>query len=91
MKRRGVFGTPDWQVIRDGVLDHLEEFLSAAALLAGRSNAELVQELDHEAAETIERARYTRLRVDLDERVLLRVHVDLKERGSVERRVEEHQ
>jgi len=56
-----VLGTAGRQVVR--VLDHLEQLLRGVA----GPDAQLVQQLDHEAAEAVEGARDPRLRVDLDQ------------------------
>ena len=58
-----VLGTAGGQVVRDRVLDHLEQLLRGVA----GPDAQLVQQLDHEAAEAVEGARDPRLRVDLDQ------------------------
>jgi hypothetical protein len=72
-------------VVRDGVLDDLEKLL----LRCGRSDGELVEELDHQSGEALEGSRDADGRRDLDEDTLGGVDVDLELAGLVDRRVEE--
>lgn len=55
-----------WQMVGDGVLDHLDE------LLLGRSRADLVfvEQLHHQSGEALERSRYADCRADPDEHIL---------------------
>jgi hypothetical protein len=68
-------------VVCDGVLDDLEELLGAVDAADG----ELVEKLDHEAAETLERARDADVRIDFDEDALSGVDVDLQQPCLVQR------
>lgn len=51
--------------------EHLEELVRAIAC----SNAQLLQQLHHQATESLEGARQSDLRVDLDEDVLSCMHI----------------
>jgi hypothetical protein len=73
------------EVVGDGVLDDFEQLLGSV----DAADAQLVEELDHQAAEALERARDADVRVDLDEDALRGVDVHLQQAGLVQRRVEE--
>lgn len=75
------------QVISDRILDDLEQLLRAVLT----ANGKLVQELHHEAAESLECAWYPNVRVHLNEYTFRCVDVDLEQASLVEWRVEEGQ
>ena len=72
------------QVVGDGVLDDAEEFL----LRGGGADAEVVEELDHEAGEAFEGSGDTDGRGDFDEDTFGGVDVDLEFAGFVDGGVE---
>jgi hypothetical protein len=73
------------EMVRNGVLDDLDE------LLVGAGGADLVpvEELHHETSEALERARYPHGRADLDEHAAGSLDVDLKLPRLVDGRVEQ--
>jgi hypothetical protein len=73
------------EVVGDGVLDDFEQLLGSV----DAADAQLVEELDHQAAEALEGARDADVGVDLDEDALRGVDVHLEQAGLVQRRVEE--
>ena len=74
-------------MIRDGVLDDLQELGRRIRGLDGK----LVQKLNHQTCKSGKGSRYSGLGVDLDENVVGRMNVDLKQAGSVEGAVEQHE
>ena len=68
------------KVIRDRVLDDLQEFF----LRVRRADRETVQELDHQPCESFERTGDADSRADLDEDALCGVDVDLEFSGFVD-------
>ncbi len=75
------------QVVRDVVLDHLQELL----LGGGAADREAVEELHHEAREALEGARDADGGGDFDEDVAGGVDVDLELAGFVDGGVEERE
>ena len=73
------------EVVRDRVLDHLEQLL----LRVGRSDRQAVQQLHHQPGEALEGSRDAHRRADLDEHPLRRVDVDLQSARFVDGRIEE--
>jgi hypothetical protein len=73
------------QVIGDGVLDHLEELFLCVGALDGKA----MQELHHQAGETLERARDADRGRDLNKHTLGGLDVYLEFPGLVDGRVEE--
>ena len=61
------------EVIRDGVFDHLEQLFGSLHA----SDAELVQQLHHQAREALECARNANMWVHLDQHAFGSVNVDL--------------
>lgn len=72
------------EVIRDRVLDHLEQLLGPVE----RPDRQLVQQLDHQASEPFERSRNAHRRVHLNQHASRRVDVHLQPSRLVQRRVE---
>ena len=72
-------------MVRNGILDDLQELL----LRVGALDGEPVEELDHQAGETLECSRNTDRRRDFDEHTLSGLNVDLELPGLVNGRVEE--
>lgn len=71
-------------MVGDGILDDFEKLL----LRSSRSDGELVQELDHETCETLERTRDAHGWGNLDENAFGGVDVDLKLASLVDGRVQ---
>jgi len=69
----------DGQVLGDGVLDHLEQFVWSV----GGADGQFLQQLHHETAEALERAWNAYRWVDADEHVLLCVHVNRADAPSL--------
>ena len=74
-------------MVGDGVLHHAKQLLRGV----GRLDAQLEEQLRHEKGEAAKGSREARLRIHLNQHVLLRVNVHLEEAGSVQRAVKEHQ
>lgn len=75
------------KVIRDRVLDDAKQLFRAAH----GTDAEFVQQLNHQAGKALKRPWNPNVRVDLDQDALGGVDVDLKQPRLVERRVEQRQ
>ena len=75
------------QVVRDGVLYHLEKLL----LGIGRLDGEAVEELHHQAGEPLERPGDSDRRRHFDQHALGRLYVDLKLPCLVDGRVEKRE
>ncbi len=73
------------EMVRDGVLDDLQELL----LRVDRSNRESVQELDHQPSESLEGTWDADRWADFDENPTGGMDVDLEHARLVDRRVEE--
>ena len=76
-----------WKMIGDRVLDDFEQLL----LGVQRSYRQLMQQLHHEASESLERARDTDSRIYLDQHTFGCMDEDLQLAGFVHRRVKERQ
>lgn len=87
IEREGDFSAFGRKVIRDWVLDDLEELL----LRIDRPYGEFVKKLDHEASKTLECARNTHGRADFDQYTFSSVDVDLQLPSLVDGRIQEGQ
>ena len=74
-----------WEVVRDWVLDHLEELL----LRVGGADGETVEELHHQTGEALEGTWDADRWADFDEDALGGGNVDLEEACLVDWRIEE--
>lgn len=74
-----------WEVVGDGVFDHVDK------LLLGGSGADLVsvEELHHQTSKAFECPRNAHRRTNLDENVFRRLYIYLKFAGLVNRRVKQ--
>ena len=87
IKGEGNFVGEGGEVVRDGVLDHLEQLFRAV----DGADREAMEELDHEAAEALERAGDADGRIDLNEDAARGVDIHLQLAGLVQGRVEERE
>jgi hypothetical protein len=73
------------EMVGDGILDHVNEFL----LGCGGADLVSVEKLDHQTCEALESTRDSHSRADFDEDVLSRLDVDLEFAGFIDRGVKE--
>ena len=76
-----------WQMIGDGVLDHLQELL----LRVGGPDRQSMQQLDHEAGKALEGPRNAHRGTDLNQNASRGVDVDLELPSLVDRGVQQGQ
>lgn len=75
------------QMVRDGVLDHLQELFLRVGALDGQT----VEKLDHETSEALEGTGDTDGRRDLDQDTLGGLDVNLQPSGLVDGRIEKRE